>query len=343
MKLFKALTLAAGVLALGGGWPALAEPSWKDYARKPDDWYGSTEGSRIADNILTWQSVEGGWPKNTNTTAQPFTGDTNALKGTFDNGATTGELRFLARAFRAAKDTRYQRGFLKGLDHVLKAQYPTGGWPQFYPPGTKYHRHITFNDDAMTRVMEFLRDITLSSDYGFVDNDRRKTVQASFDRGLQCILKCQIMVNGKPTVWCAQHDELDYRPRPGRTFELASLSGAESVGILRLLMSLEHPSPEIIRSIKAGAAWFESAKIAGIRQTKANGDKRIVQDASAPPLWARFYEIDSNRPIFADRDGVKKYSLAEIGSERRNGYSWYGNWGERVVADYVKWEKKLAK
>ncbi|MCX6903423.1 MAG: hypothetical protein NTW03_08090 [Verrucomicrobia bacterium] len=151
------------------------------------------------------------------------------------------------------------------------------------------------------------------------------------------------MANGKPTVWCAQHDEVDYRPRPGRTFELASLSGAESVGVLRLLMSLEHPSPEIIRSIKAGAAWFESAKVTGIRQTKVNGDKRIVQDASAPPLWARFYEIDSNRPIFADRDGVKKYSLAEIGSERRNGYSWYGNWGERVAADYAKWEKKLAK
>ena len=41
------------------------------------------------------------------------------------------------------------------------------------------------------------------------------------------------------TAWCAQHDEKDYRPRPGRTYELASLSGAESVGVVRLLMSLE--------------------------------------------------------------------------------------------------------
>ncbi|MCX6903422.1 MAG: hypothetical protein NTW03_08085 [Verrucomicrobia bacterium] len=174
MQLFKALTLAAGLLALGGGWPALAEPSWKDYVRKPDDWYGSAEGRRVADNILTWQSVEGGWPKNTNTTAQPFTGDTNTLKGTFDNGATTGELRFLARAFRAAKTTRYQQAFFKGLDHIIKAQYPTGGWPQFYPPGKKYHGHITFNDDAMVRLMEFLRETATSSHFDFVGADRRQ-------------------------------------------------------------------------------------------------------------------------------------------------------------------------
>ena len=172
-----------------------------------------------------------------------------------------------------------------------------------------------------------------------VDSTRRKTAQEKFDRGIRCILNCQIVVNGKLTVWCAQHDEVDYRPRPARSFELVSLSGAESAGILHLLMSLDRPGPEVIRAVKSGAEWFKSAQLAGIRQVIVNGDKRIIQDPNAPPLWARFYEIESNRPIFSGRDGVKKYDIAEIESERRNGYAWYGAWGERVAGSYAKWKR----
>ena len=51
--------------------------------------------------------------------------------------ATTGELRFLARAFRATNEPRYQQAFLKGLSHILEAQYPNGGWPQYYPLSKK--------------------------------------------------------------------------------------------------------------------------------------------------------------------------------------------------------------
>jgi len=336
----KSLILAGGLWVLGCPATALAEPLWRDYLKKPDDWYRRAEGIRIANNVLSWQSVHGSWPKNMDTTAKPFTGDAKKLAGTFDNGATVGELRLLARAFRATADPRDQQAFLKGLDHILKARYPTGGWPQFYPPGAKYHRHITFNDGTMVHLMELLREVATSADYEFVDAERRKAARESFDRGIQCILKCQIVVNGKLTVWCAQHDEIDYRPRPGRTYELVSLSGAESVGVLQLLMRLDHPSPEVVRAVGAGAEWFESAKLTGIRQTRVNGDKVIVKDPTAPPLWARFYEIESNRPIFSGRDGVKKYDLAEIESERRNHYAWYGDWGERVARDYAQWKAK---
>jgi pectate lyase len=334
------LTLASGLMISGCWTAALAGPAWGNYAKNPDGWYRDDEGKRVTENILSWQSPEGSWPKNGNTTAKPYTGDPKELKGTFDNGATTGELRFLARAYRGTHDSRCQQAFLKGLDHVLKAQYPTGGWPQFYPPSKQYHRHITFNDNAMGRLMEFLREVGAAADYEFVDAERRQATKTSFDRGVQCILKCQIVVNGKPTAWCAQHDELDCRPRSGRTYELVSLSGAESAGILHLLMSLDQPGPEIVRAVKSGAAWFESAKLTGLRQAKVNGDKVIVPDPNAPPLWARFYDIESNRPMFSGRDGVKKFSIAEIEPERRNGYSWYGNWGESVARDYGAWKKK---
>jgi PelA/Pel-15E family pectate lyase len=192
----------------------------------------------------------------------------------------------------------------------------------------------------MIRLMKFLRAVTTQSDYTFVDSDRRQKARSAFDRGVQCILKCQIVVNGHLTVWCAQHDETDYRPRQGRAYELPSLSGSESAGILEFLMSLDQPTPEIKRAIESGAQWFESARISGIRQAKIDGDKRMVKDPAAPPLWARFYEIETNKPFFCGRDGIKKYDIAEIESERRNGYAWYGDWGTRVAREYAQWQTK---
>jgi PelA/Pel-15E family pectate lyase len=321
-------------------WAATQAPSWQDYAKRPAEWYRSADGRRVIENILSWQSAEGSWPKNQSTTATPFDGDRTGLCGTFDNGATTGELRFLARAFRFSGEPRCRAAFDRGLDHILKAQYPTGGWPQFYPPGPQYHRHITFNDDTMVRLLELLREVADEPDYAFVENDRRQAARNAFDRGIQCILRCQVKVNGQLTAWCAQHDEVDYRPRAGRAYELASLSGAESAGILGLLMSLDQPDPAVIRAVTCGAGWFELVKITGVRVEKVGGDRRVVKAANAPPLWARFYEIESNRPIFCGRDGVKKYHLREIEAERRNGYAWYGSWGEKVAADYARWKVK---
>jgi pectate lyase len=340
MHLALAALIPLLLLASVAGATAQDRAAWNTFAKQPDTWYRSDDGWRITKNILSWQAAEGAWPKNQDNTAKPFVGDRKTIKGTFDNGATTDELRFLARAFRVTKSRRCQKAFLKGFDHILKAQYPSGGWPQFYPPDRHYHRHITFNDHAMARLMSFLREAATSDDYRFVDAKRRRAAQASFDRGIQCILKCQIVVNGKPTVWCAQHDEVDYSPRPGRSFELVSLSGCESVQILQLLMNLDQPSPEVCRAIQGAAEWFEAAKLTGIRVERVNGDQRVVPDPDAPPLWARFYEIETDRPIFCGRDGVKKYALAEIELERRSHYAWYGEWGRPLAGEYARWKAK---
>ena len=165
------------------------------------------------------------------------------------------------------------------------------------PPAKTYHRHITFNDDAMVRLMIFLREVATDKRFEFVDHTERAAAQRAFDQGVDCILKCQIKVDGKLTAWCAQHDEVDFIPRPARTFELVSLSGSESVGIVRLLMSLDDPSPQIVESLHAAVAWFESAKLTGIKIVRKDGDKAVVADPAAPPLWARFYDIQTNKPV----------------------------------------------
>lgn len=338
------VTTVLAALAPGVLWAASAG----EYLNKPDDWLRGEEAARIAANILSYQAEEGGWPKNTDTSSKPYTGDRGSLKPTFDNGATTDELRFLARMYQTVKDERHEKAFARGLEYVLKAQYPTGGWPQFSPPGKQYHRHITFNDNAMVRLMLFLREVATTERYAFVTAERRKVAQEAFDKGIECILKCQIKVDGKLTGWCAQHDELDYSPRPARKYELVSISGNESVGIVRLLMSLENPKPEVVQAIDAAVAWFEAAKLPGIkveeRKDKDEKDKAVVNDPAAPPMWARFYEIGTNLPIFCDRDGVPKKTLAEIGHERRNGYSWLGYWPQGLLEkEYPAWKAKLAK
>jgi PelA/Pel-15E family pectate lyase len=317
--------------------PAAGFP-WKSFAAKPDAWYRGDEAARIAENVLSHQSERGDWPKNLDTSAAPYRDDRSRLFGTFDNGATVGEMRFLARAFVATGQARYRDAFIKGLDHMLAARYPDGGWPQSYPPGKGYARYITFNDNTTVNLLELAGDVARSDDFRFVDRSRREAADRAFAAGVACILKCQIRVDGRLTAWCAQHDETTLEPRGARTYELPSLSGMESAGILMLLMSLEDPGPDVVRAVRAGARWYEDAKITGIRQVVVDGDKKIVPDRDAPPLWARFYEIGTNRPFFCGRDGVKKDDLAGIEAERRNGYAWYGEWGRRVLERYARWE-----
>jgi len=330
---------------------ALARAPWGEYAKQPDAWYQTDEARHIADTLLTYQSLHGSWPKNIDTASHPYEGDPHDLLGNFDNGATLGELRFLARMLAVAPDARYQQAFDRGLDALLTAQYPSGGWPQRFPPGDGYARYITFNDNTMVGIMRFLREVATSQRYRFVEANRRQQAQAAFDRGIECILKCQIVVDGQRTAWCAQHDPVNYSPRPARTYELVSLSGSESVEITRLLMSLEQPSPEVIRAVLTAVAWFRAAAVHGMRieqqpdpAAPRGTNKVVVADPTAPPLWARFHEIGTNRPIFSSRDGVARFHLAEISSERRNGYGWLGTWPTELLdKEFPAWQARWVK
>lgn len=319
------------------------------YLNRPQEWYSSPEAKKIAENVLSHQSPSGGWHKNVDTFSTLFKGKPEDIKPTFDNGATVDELRFLARYYTATKDETAKIAFLKGFDYILAAQYPNGGFPQSHPPGKGYPKYITFNDFVMTRLLEFLRETTKFESYEFLDAERREKAAQAFKKGIDCILKCQIKVDGKLTAWCAQHDEVTFEPRGARTFELPSISGCESVAIVRLLMSVEEPDLRIIEAVRSAVEWLRSVKIEGIKivekvdpSAPSGKDRFVVKDPLAPPLWARFYEIGTNKPIFADRDGVKKYDLAEIGHERRNGYAWYGSWAERLLTvEYPRWEEKI--
>ena len=328
---------------------AAAEEKAVHFLKKPDSWFASELGRRTADIILSHQAKEGGWPKNTNTVSRRFEGDSPTVKGTFDNSATTDELRFLARSFNATKEEAYQEAFLRGLRHILEAQYSNGGWPQYFPLPATYNRRITFNDGCMVRLMTFLDEVHAESRYEFLDQALRRDCEVAFNKGVACILKCQIVVDGTPTVWCQQHHEETLLPAGARTYELPSFSGAESVGVVRLLLKVTPVTPEIKTAVESAVRWLQDHKICGIRVESApdaisptGANVTVTNDPSAAPVWARFYDLKSGRPYFCDRDGVPKDSIDQIGYERRNGYGWYGDWARTLLEkEYPDWKSKL--
>jgi PelA/Pel-15E family pectate lyase len=165
-------------------------------------------------------------------------------------------------------------------------------------------------------------------------------------RAIDCIINTQIKVNGRLTAWCTQYNPITLVPEMARKFELASISANESVGIIRFLMRQKQPSDAVKNAIDKAIEWLQTVRINGYRyqdivaadQPKGK-DRVLVADANAS-VWSRFYEIETNKPLFSGRDSQKKYDVKEIEWERRTGYAWYGVWPETLISkDYPKWKK----
>ena len=342
--------------------------SWSNALKQQPLWYQTDEAARIGNQLILFQKDNGGWTKNEDFTLiltqaekdKVIASKSDISETTIDNRTTFRQLEYLAKLItgslqKSSPPTQHQQhlaAFFKGFDYLISSQYANGGFPQFFPLKSGYYTHITYNDDAMIGVLEFLRDVAnTKDDYKFVDEERRVKAGKSIAKGLEVILKTQVKIDGQKTVWCAQHDEVTFEPAAARNFEPISLSGSESVGIVKYLMEIKQPTPEIIDAIESAVKWFEKNKINGIRvdtiplKGAIRGiDRVVVQDKNAPPLWARFYEIPTNRPIFIGRDKILRNTLAEIEIERRTGYQYYTNAPQRLLeVDYPKWKEKISK
>ena len=280
-------------------------------------WYGSEESQQMADLLISMQKTNGGWMKNDQFHAlsateiaerQALYGDNGRSKHScFDNTATTQEMRFLAKVWQGCKVEKYREAFVKALNLIFTAEQ-NGGWSQYWPlsGGGSYQDYITFNDDLQTNVMKMLRDIKANKgDFlDIVDDATREKCQQSFDRGLECIMKCQIDDNGVKAAWCAQHDPSDFLPTEGRPHELPSVSGYESASLLSFLMTIEDPSEELQECITSAIKWLDAHKIEGKAiedYTNAAGqsDRRIV-DKAGSAIWGRFIQIggESGKKIY---------------------------------------------
>jgi PelA/Pel-15E family pectate lyase len=324
--------------------------------KNPDTWYTTAEARRAADITVSFQTPAGGWNKNTSFTDHvrrpgERSGYENGYSGTFDNDATITPLYFLAKVIAATDATDatnpdaskpYCAAFTRGLNYLLQAQFPNGGWPQVYPLQGSYHDAITYNDGAMVNILTLLRAVAAGQkEFAFVSAADRARAVAAVTRGLHCILATQIIVQGRRTVWCQQHDSLTLAPTSARNYEMPSQSSGESAGLVLFLMELPNPSPEVVTAVHAAAAWFQKTVLQGVIFKPAPDDsgRRLVAAPGATPLWPRYAEIGSDRPLFGDRDKTIHDDVNQISKERRNGYAWFGDGPKRALDQYRTWAR----
>jgi len=322
---------------------------------KDSTFFQTQEARRIGDQLLLYQRNTGGWPKNVDMVMPLTAGQQDSVKlqktrlddSTIDNKATTMQMIFLARLYRQTRDARYAQSFSKAMEFLLCGQYDNGGWPQFWPKNRSYQVHITFNDNAIVNVLKLFRDVMKDRapfDKGLVDDQMRERAAKAFNKGIDCILATQIVVDGEPTVWCQQHDRSTLLPAKARAYELPSFCTLESANLTLLLMQIAKPDERIIRAVNGAMKWFDEHKITGHRLEKymndGKSDIRLIEDSTATPLWARYYDLEKGESFFCDRDGQPKRTLEEIGYERRNGYGWYSDQPQALYKRYETWTTK---
>ena len=340
---------------------------------RPAGWYASDEAIEAAKNILSYQVADGGWSKNIDMAAKPripgglydadnlnrypdLTDFDKAVDdhwhyiATLDNDATYTQIRFLARvtasllaAHRAAEAAPFGAGVQRGVEYLIASQYPNGGWPQVWPLEGGYHDAITINDDAMLHAIEILSDAGAGvEDYSYLPVALRRQSADAARRGIACLLQLQVVVNGVRTVWAQQYDALTLEPTSARNYEMASLSSGESAPIVEFFMQVAQPTASEITAVHAAAAWFKKTEIFGF---KFGGDRnsvegrRLVALTGGGPIWSRYYQIGTDRPIFGDRDKTIHDDVNELSRERRNGYSWYNADGVDLLDQYRAWAK----
>jgi PelA/Pel-15E family pectate lyase len=331
---------------------------------KAGPWYGSEAARVVVANILSFQTPAGGWGKNQprdrapRLKGQAFVSDNNNKRatpgdfdtardaqwtyvGTIDNDATITEIRFLALAAAhqpadVAKACR--EAAERGMRYLLAAQFPNGGWPQVWPLQGGYHDAITLNDNAVVEVAELMDWASRGErGLGFLPADVKAAAAAAHDRAVQLLLATQIRVDGRLTLWAQQHDALTLAPASARNYEPPALSAGESSRALEFLMAQPQPSPAIVEAVKAGIALLRTLAVRDRAFVKVDGARRLVEQPGAGPIWARYYDPVTLKPVFGDRDKSLHDDVNDISAERRNGYAWWGTWPVKTLKAYEAW------
>lgn len=309
-------------------------------------WFLSDSARKMAETILTFQAPNGGWSKHVSYSSGPrkpgqsFFSESAEWQwiSTIDNNSTTEQMQFLAMADSVRTDERFRSAYLRGLEYLLAAQFPNGCWPQVWPLMGGYHDAATFNDDAITNALITLQRVATGNPV-FVPDSLRDRARLAVTRGIECVLDAQVKVDGKLTAWGQQHDPLSLQPTSARSYELTSLTAQESANLLRFLMRQRPVTPRLSVSIQAAAEWLKAVTLSGYTYDFETGRH---DSPGAGPIWARMYEIGTNRPIFSDRNGIKLYDWNLL-KDRRLGYAWYTYAPALALRQYEGWLRRNAR
>ena len=332
-----------------------------DYPR-----YELTDVAAIADNILLMQRDHGGWIENQDPLRvlsaedrERYLSEKEEDHGSFDNRNVYTQISYLMGAYEITGDQRYRDTALRGLDYLLEHQIETcGGWPHSVPTSQRYHPFLTIADEVTSGPLMLLRQIAeRQAPFQSLEEETLQRAETAFNRGDACVLQLQVRQDEGLAGWAGQYDPNTLEPVMGRTFELPSIAVQETVEMLRYLMSIEEPSPAVIEAVEGGVSWLRRVALHDIRLESfelpepvafpyhtATHDRRLVEEAGAPLLWGRFYDVADNSVVLANRDSVRVQDYQEILLERRTGYNWYGYWaGALLDEDYPAWRDRIGR
>ena len=294
-----------------------------------------------AEAVLSFQTPSGGWSKRTDMriarqSGQQYGSEPNYVP-TFDNDATSTQLHWLADFYPKAAPPQQQRiaqAIERAIALILQAQYPNGGFPQSYPLRGGYHDAVTLNDNALYQLMQLLWQVANEPRFAMLADNTKTAAGAAFYRAVDWLLANQVVVDGKRTVWGAQHHPLTGKPVTARKYEKASLVSSESAKILQLLLRYAADYPGVALSLTDGANWFREKQINDkARYRDADGRLALI-DSPGSVIWSRFYDISSGQPVFFDRDGKTYSDVSQISLERQRGYGWYQSVAAEFLAEY---------
>ena len=275
------------------------------------------EAARDAARALAWgQRQAGGWDHRVDVShLEPGSKKPERKKGhcALDDNISQGALSFLMRLDQEINEEWLSESVELGLSHLMRSQFENGAWPQWHPLRGGYHDFYTFNDNTINDCIRVILEAHRL--YG------KKQYLDCAMRGGDFIM----LSRGKaPQAGWAQQYSHDMKPAWARKFEPPGICSAVTARNIRTLVDLYLHSGEekVLGPIPEAIDWLEKSRI-------------------GPDLWARLYEVGTNRPIYGDRDGKVHYTLEEISEERKTGYSWQSGYGIAGAIRYYQEAKSL--
>lgn len=274
----------------------------------------------VADLIVALQNEDGGFqvlPDNYEM-SQKETG-LGSMKDVSSvyNGATTSELKYLAKYITANKpeDSKYQDAFVKGIKYILTTQHDNGGWSMNPGSGSGFNANIEVGNKAMTEILTLLSDIAILNNQDYVFARKAMNVdeiKSAVEKGNDFIVKSQISNNNKKSGWATQYDKSG-NVTMGHTYERESVSSYTTKDVIDYLMTIHNPSQDIKDAVESAYSWLKDVKIADKEQkvvkdtSMNNGFDVYLVDGSG--TWASNYvydkATDSYRPLYSDVDPTR--------------------------------------
>jgi PelA/Pel-15E family pectate lyase len=207
---------------------------------------------------------------------------------TFDDQVTTDAATFLLRLYVEKRDARYKAAVDRAIAFVVDSQYPVGGWPQRFPPTTKFAKHgaadytayLTFNDDVAWENVSFL--LLCHQVLGYAK------LQDPITRGMNFFLVSQQRL--PQPGWSLQYT-LDLKPSAARSYEPRSLATHTTASNLDHLVAFYELTGDIrfLARVPEGIEWLEKV--------------RLAKPDALGRTHPTFIELETNRALYVHRRG----------------------------------------